>query len=409
MNPATLILGIVLLAVVATPSIAKLLEERRKKATRDRCYALERELALRSAQGTDPAALTELQVQLRLCRDELVAQGDQFDAGQARVGDCLALNSKIAAEWNHYRSTVDTDAVKRNNTRGTILRTGDEMVACFRQAVSDASSDEGLASIQRQLATALLDSKARVDCFRNSDSGCGRFGLNEPHPADMANDEESRIYQPLLSISRELESKQAARVQDVIDEAAGGTLTGTPSQQLEQVNDAIDALRTARTASVSQAVAEAKKLRESIERRTTEYVRVDYSDPNRRNNIRGEINRECTRLSAQLAEAANGIRSTADLSAVRAELALAVTQTSRRRRAHSIPANGYGKIGDEANILLPGISLIEPSKEDKTREDDACLNAQKASERVVFAKRDQIARQTLALVKKRLELQRAAA
>lgn len=222
------ILAAVLL-VVALVVVPPYLREREKTQALSRCDELKAQRATMAGQGAEVTQLAILDTQIRLCYEAAGRVGANVDpSDRLDLGACSDRGQQIEREWTHYRSTSGEDAVKRNNTRQTILRLGEEMAACYRDVVPRATTAEQLevllASARRQYAL----SQERAACFRSGAAGCSRFGLNEDHGNDRALQEEQRIGGPLLAvIQRAVRARNDITRRAALDAAALARGSGT--------------------------------------------------------------------------------------------------------------------------------------------------------------------------------------
>lgn len=168
-----------------------------RQATLNECRRLQAELDAIRVQGGDQIRAIQIETQLRRCVSEANAQGLNIDPAEARLGSCETFGVLIATEWTHYKSTSMEDAIKRNNTRASILRAGEDMVACLRAVVTEATSLSTLDRAEAFVREQIFRSSERVMCFLNGAPGCSRYGLNEAHVSDKASDEMLRIGAPL--------------------------------------------------------------------------------------------------------------------------------------------------------------------------------------------------------------------
>lgn len=185
---------IVAVAVVLFPRAA---QSWARNAALSKCAELQRRRAQLAAQGTEVNELAALDSEIRACSSSAQALGAELDMGEVSLDGCLDKSAKIQAEWTHYRSTDYSDSWKRNNTRGTMLRLGEDMARCFMTAIDDAESAASLEKIKNAIAREIARAEDRERCYLNDVSGCGRFALSEPHGNDKAADERSRVIEPL--------------------------------------------------------------------------------------------------------------------------------------------------------------------------------------------------------------------
>lgn len=175
-----------------------------------RCNALQQQRAL-LPQGADINTINTLDAQIRLCADELRSLGLPVAPGLATgLDECATKARQIAAEWTHYRSTSYSDPMKRDNTRGAILRMGDEMVSCFSRSIEAATTFAEITAIDDLIRREIAASHGRLQCYLNDQSGCGRFGVSEEHGNDKARHERTRIYDPLLRVQEQAATKRRA-------------------------------------------------------------------------------------------------------------------------------------------------------------------------------------------------------
>lgn len=213
MNRTVIIAGIVVVVIVVAvaftfPSIATTYARNR---TLTRCQELEAELAAMSGQGGDQQAIAAKQAELRICYGQAEAAGAAVDLGRVRLEQCRIMLRQCREEFAHYRSTDYSDAVKRNNTRGTILRVGENFVTCVREAGNATETLPGAEEALALAKEAFAEFEAQRLCYLYDQAGCGRFAVNEPHGNDKAGDVQARILTPLLAvIDGELKPRVAA-------------------------------------------------------------------------------------------------------------------------------------------------------------------------------------------------------
>ncbi len=195
--PIVAIIGAVVLAVGAAVLVPKALAASRLTASYAKCNALKARIAGARLQGGDLVLAAQLEAEYESCVAETNAMGGSIDVAGAQLDSIEAAGSQLAVEWTHYKSTADTDAVKRNNTRSAILRIGEDMVRELRGAVMVTTTLPVLDRIERFTREQALQSRARIMCWLSGEGGCSRYGVNEPHPNDNATDEIIRIGAPL--------------------------------------------------------------------------------------------------------------------------------------------------------------------------------------------------------------------
>jgi hypothetical protein len=148
-----------------------------------------------------------------------IAQGATFLAGKddpqaeiellkSKLLFCNALVARVAAKFDEYKSVSWSDAARRNNLRvNEVLGNGRNAVACFRS--TNPLTPTGRSMVKAAVDAALAASRARVACYNDSSSQCGRFGVNEDDNATKAAQETNDITNPLADISSRLASGQA--------------------------------------------------------------------------------------------------------------------------------------------------------------------------------------------------------
>jgi hypothetical protein len=127
---------------------------------------------------------------------------------KAKLRYCSALNDYVNSKFNEYKSVSWSDAARRNNLRvGEVMAKGRDLVACLRATAPTSVVGRGM--VKALVDAALAASQARVACYNDSSSQCGRFGWNEDENATKAAQETSDITNPLADISSRLASGQA--------------------------------------------------------------------------------------------------------------------------------------------------------------------------------------------------------
>jgi hypothetical protein len=184
------VLAIVVAIALSFPYIAKLYA---RTSTENEIASLREQLAQLSVAGGDQNAAEQIRQRIRSLTATAENYGSELDLGTITLSGCDAMQARIESEWLNYTTTVDTDAVKRNNTRATILSNGQTLSRCFDQAITDADSTEALQQIRRSIIAAIAKSEARRVCFESGAPGCSRYGLNEPHGFERAADERDQV------------------------------------------------------------------------------------------------------------------------------------------------------------------------------------------------------------------------
>ena len=190
----------------------------------------------------------------------LSASHPQFrtKAAALRSQLCGSMKTRIDSQFNHYKRTEYSDALKRNNTRGSMLAMGAEMAACARQAyVQAAGKKAALLAVSASVMPALDAAVTRKICYVMGASGCGRFAVNEPHGNDKARDVQTRVITPLSAVARDV-AAALARLGDT-----------APDVRLAQI-----------------LTRECVTYRNFADQKFREYKTVTYTDAVRRNNLR---------------------------------------------------------------------------------------------------------------------------
>lgn len=207
---AIISIGVVAIVIVIAIGYPIYAEAKAKADTKAECDGLAREIAVSSVQGGDVTKVATLRAQLEECAARAKELGVPIDDSAIDLALCGAPIEQIAQEWAHYRSTSFDDPVKRENTRTTILRLGEETARCFGEAIEDATTPDQLKKLLRLLDEAIVQSGLRTSCYSRGDSGCSRTGVNEPHGYDKARDEQSRVSEPLKMRRSQLYEKLAS-------------------------------------------------------------------------------------------------------------------------------------------------------------------------------------------------------
>ena len=236
--------GAVVFAVLGLPAL-------KRSQVGAECAALRARLTELRSQGGDATEAAKVQAELDRCLSDLEAIGGEVDRTGERAASCESYQEQIEQEWAHYRSTAYEDAIKRNNTRQTILRLGEELARCLRDRLESGDPPEG---VRRQAERAMRASEARARCFEDGASGCSRYGVNEATGEERAADERQRVTEPLQRVMRDA-MPRAER-----ERAEGGDW----AEAAGQVTSLID-------------------------RKWAEYKGTPYTDALRRNNLRGEV------------------------------------------------------------------------------------------------------------------------
>lgn len=182
-----------------------------------RCAALQSELARITTQGGDVSRANELRAQISTCLAEAEAAGFVIDWTGVAITQCEEIQRQIDQEWSHYKATATEDLLKRNNGRGQILRLGESLALCFSNTVDQVTTVAELRKLRGKVNYSLSQAIARRNCFNdkypaegNTQSGCGRYGVNEPTHIERANDEQYRVIVPLRAVVSKIQNKITA-------------------------------------------------------------------------------------------------------------------------------------------------------------------------------------------------------
>lgn len=250
--PLAIIVVLVVAAAVFGPGI---LETMRKRAAVAECDALRtRRRVMAAVQGANVAVLAQLDAELTLCQERLAAMGIPVDSAAYAMESCDDKQTQIDAQWTHYKSTSYSDPMQRDNTRGAMVRLGEEMAACYQAAadrivaVPPTLGPPGpkgarpqivnapvLAEINTLLAAvrrAIGSSNARINCYLTDGSGCGRFAVSEEHGNDKARHERERVLTPLRRVESSLVEKRGI-VDPVTTARERAALSGVQSASVD--------------------------------------------------------------------------------------------------------------------------------------------------------------------------------
>jgi hypothetical protein len=252
---------------------------------------------------------------------------------ELKLRPCATAKSFIDAQFAHYKATEYSDALKRNNTRGTMLAVGATLVACLQNALSTAIGMKNVQSVQlvaNTIISALDAAMVRRDCYFYDQPGCGRFGVNEPHGNDKSADENRVTVQPLIALAR----------QAVTYLSATNASAETPLMNL-----------LLRSINVGKNFVDGK---------FGELKATDYSDSVRRNNIRDALIGAGQRMVAAFREARPTTSTGRTL--VRTAAQAALTKSREREACYRAGASGCDRMW--------GV-FIEPAGGDKANQEAA--------------------------------------
>jgi len=252
-----------------------------------------------------------------------MADGERFLTAMRR--QCEFQKVFIDGQFSHYRSTEWSDALKRNNTRQTILAAGRDLVACLQRLFATASSFGSLPTLRSIGTLTIAALNASIDrwrCFFMNERGCGTFAVNEDQPDAKAAQEMANTTVPLMNLYAQIAAALVARG-DV---------------------GAFEPLVTAKLRVCST-------LMEFVDGQFRHYKATDYSDALKRNNTRQTM----LATGAALATCLQDTLSTA-LSANR------TAPTSPAGTAGLLGLGGYTGLGQAAPQLFFGPITVKSVK-----------------------------------------------
>jgi hypothetical protein len=300
----------------------------------------------------------------------LVARGDlrAFEPlVTAKLSACSAMKDYIEGQFAHYKATDYSDAVKRNNTRQSMLATGAALAACLQDALATAVSAKTAAvplrgtsglgllglggytglgqtptapfmmmmpmtatAIRLPLPTprvdigpmvravaavatpALNNAVTRKLCYLSDQPGCGRFALNEDHGNDKAAHEQSRVINPLIVLFKNTV-------------AADGTNAQVEVPLMKILLREIEARR------------------DYLNAKFAELHSVPYHDPLRRNNVRDALIASARDMIAGYRNARP--TTAAGRTAVRTSAQVALQKSKEREACYRAGASGCDRFG----------------------------------------------------------------
>lgn len=216
-------LVVVVLVVVLAVSFPALAAAYTRTSSLTRCAELEAQLSRMRQQGGDLTESARISAELQSCYQTARDAGATLDLGSVLLRDCRTYQQQIDAEWGNLTTTVDSDFVKRNNTRGTIIRAGGEMVRCLTNATERAESANALREIKQFVVEAIASSRLRSKCYRENGPGCGRSGVSEPHGDEKDTEEAVTTYLPLDALLSTINAKIARIESRSTSPTTGGT------------------------------------------------------------------------------------------------------------------------------------------------------------------------------------------
>lgn len=205
---------VVLLVALAIVGAFLVLPRLAKAYTRssilDDCARLEAELVQMRLRDADLEAVAAKQAELDNCNASALAAGAPIDLGAQLLRSCANNQRQIDEIFGSFRSTDYSDFVTRNNKRNDLLRAGDQLVRCYRDAIVQASSLTTLQQIRNAIARSLESSEVREHCFGDRAGGCDRINdTSEPEGMSKVRDEWNRIRDPLRVALSEVDARIA--------------------------------------------------------------------------------------------------------------------------------------------------------------------------------------------------------
>jgi len=194
----------------------------------------------------------------------------------ALLAPLAAAKAYTDAKFAEYKRVDYSDALRRNNLRQEVLRSGRETVTTARRALTAVRAFRNSSGLLAPLVLSALDAaETRWLCYLLGQPGCGRFALNEDPGNTKADQEHSAVIAPLNDICFQ---SAAALIYDRV--------SFTPFEPLIAIK-----LRVATV------------LNDFVNTKFAEYKRVDYTDAIRRNNLRQVVLLFGRHLAARLATA----------------------------------------------------------------------------------------------------------
>lgn len=347
----SLVIGLVIIAVIVLVAVAaKVLPgvtQRNARADKiAECAGLQAELRGVRVQGGDATRAAQLEAAIAACIEQANALGANIDAGSVALLSADTGYEQIRQEYDHYRSTDYSDAVKRNNTRNTMLRLYDDVVTQYANATAASTTPEGLANIRASILRSLDAAIQQANCYVTDGPGCGRFGVNEPHGDDKYRDMEDRAIRPLAAAYHAADEKLRS-VNGLAHRSDGDNTYGHRSF-------------------AAVLLQECERDRAWVDAKFQEYKSVDYSDYVRRQNIRNDIRAGgAGMVTCYTAATEAGIASGEldGLNALSTQLARAIADSTDRYTCYANGSNGCGRIFD----------TVENSAEDKAHDEDTVI------------------------------------
>lgn len=316
---ALVVIIVVVIAVKVVPSVVA------KSQLNDKlteCARLRALLESQRRQGGDAVAAAQTAAALERCVQEANALGGHLSSADATLVDCDSAYTQMVEEFSHYKSTSYSDPVKRNNTRTTILRLGEDQARCYQTAIASATSSQAVNLIRESILRSLEAAIDRRSCYLYDMEGCGRFGLNEDDATAKGAQEKQRVIDPLIVAYQ----ASLARLT-----ALGAGAVDVPSSY---------GVRSYASVRLRECVAMA----DGAQREFRAYQGVDYGDPVQRNNKRQNV----LRLGAQAAACFQALvdeyrHELIPLRMMRPAIAQAFTDSEARARCFLDDQRGCGR------------------------------------------------------------------
>lgn len=161
------------------------------------CAALESQRALLAVSGANTDELARLDIAIETCKAQAEALGESVDSGASVLAGCEIKRKAIVSEFNAYKATATEDAIQRNNKRQNMLHLGTELVTCYGEATRLAETVATIDAVRRSIDQAIRESRERSACWRNGETGCSRYGVNESSGDERDTDEARGTWIPL--------------------------------------------------------------------------------------------------------------------------------------------------------------------------------------------------------------------
>jgi hypothetical protein len=185
---------------------------KRKREIEDECNQIEQEIAVAGTAGHDPNLMVQLNARLQACLSRAGDAGIAVDQGSAIVDEIGGYTAKMRVTFDDYRRTGWLDSVKRDAQRGAIFYAASQTVEAGNRLVNllPPTNEANKTRAIRLVDEAIANSKARINCFcvsgncARAETGCGRYGINEPSQYERADAEKQQVLIPMVALRERL-------------------------------------------------------------------------------------------------------------------------------------------------------------------------------------------------------------